>query len=159
MFSRAFFTLFLALLILNVAGNIPGFLTPSIVYFFSASVSVSLWLALIAVVYVTQFQSFIAHMLPYGSPVALSLILPLIEVFSHLIRPLTLIIRLSTNLSSGHIILYIFSFFSLSSGFLTLSLSVVLSVLLLLEIGISLLQAYIFTSLSLMYISESEVKM
>jgi len=48
-----------------------------------------------------------------------------------------------------------FSFFSLSSGLLTASLSFVLVALLLLEIGISLLQAYIFTSLTLLYIRET----
>ena len=154
-YVRLFLTFFVSLLLLNLVGNIPMFTTPSMIYFFSASISVSLWLSLIGVVYSTQLTSFISHMLPFGAPVALSILLPLIELFSHLIRPLTLMIRLSTNLSSGHIILYMFSFFSVSSGLLTASLSVVLVVLFLLEIGISMLQAYIFTSLSIIYINES----
>lgn len=102
----------------------------------------------------TQARDFVAHMLPYGSPSALILFLPLVEVFRQIIRPFTLIVRLRTNLSSGHIMLYIFSFFSLSSFTLTVILFVVLGALLMLELFISLLQAYIFTSLMYLYISE-----
>lgn len=93
-------------------------------------------------------------MLPYGSPLGLMLVLPLIELFSQFIRPFTLMIRLSTNLSSGHIMMYMFSFFSLSSLTLTLSVSVVLGLLFVLELIISCLQAYIFSSLVYMYYVE-----
>jgi len=85
----------------------------------------------------------------------LSILLPLIEGFSHLIRPFTLMIRLRTNLSSGHIILYIFSFFAVSSLSLTTLITPVLILLMLLEVFVSALQAYIFSSLLLMYITES----
>jgi len=107
------------------------------------------------VIYYTQWSTFVAHMLPYGSPTALILFLPLIEVFSQLIRPLTLIIRIRTNLSSGHIMLFIFSFFSLSSTTLTVSISILLLLLLSLELIISILQGYIFASLCLLYINET----
>lgn len=106
------------------------------------------------VIFMTQARDFIAHMLPYGSPSALMLFLPVVEVFSQIIRPFTLMVRLSTNLSSGHIMMYMFSFFSLSSFSLTVILVVVLGVLFILELFISLLQAYIFTSLLYLYISE-----
>jgi F0F1-type ATP synthase membrane subunit a len=85
----------------------------------------------------------------------LSFLLPLVELFRQLIRPLTLMIRLRTNLSAGHIMLYMFSFFSLSSFFLSSSLFFIISGLMALEISISLLQAYIFTSLSLIYVRET----
>ena len=95
-----------------------------------------------------------SHILPYGSPAALILFLPLVEIFSQIIRPFTLMVRLSTNLSSGHIMLYMFSFFSLSSFTMSLVLLVAVTVLMLLELFISALQAYIFTSLTFLYISE-----
>ncbi len=154
-YSYFFSTICLFFLLINFTGNIPGFSIPSLFYFYTASISVAIWLALILVVYQTQLSSFMAHILPFGAPAALSLFLPLIEIFSHLIRPFTLMVRISTNLSSGHIILFMFSFFSLSRFGLTLIISVVLSLLLLLELIISVLQAYIFSSLSLLYISET----
>jgi F0F1-type ATP synthase membrane subunit a len=85
----------------------------------------------------------------------LGLLLPLIEIFRQVIRPLTLIIRLRTNLSAGHIIIFMFSFFSSFSFTLVLLITPLLVVLLVLELAISLLQAYIFSSLSFMYLEES----
>ena len=102
----------------------------------------------------SQAHNFFAHMLPYGSPSGLMIFLPLVEIFSQIIRPFTLMVRLRTNLSSGHIIMYIFSFFCISSVTLSFALFFVLAVLFLLELFISLLQAYIFTSLLYLYIVE-----
>ena len=96
-----------------------------------------------------------AHMLPYGSPVGLMLFLPLVEIFSQLIRPFTLIIRLSTNLSRGHIMMYMFSYFTVLSSYLSSFIYVVLGLLFILELCISLLQAYIFVSLISLYINET----
>lgn len=154
-YSYFFSTVCLFFLFINLAGNIPGFSIPSLFYYYTASVSLTLWFSLIVVVYYTQLSSFISHMLPYGAPSALSLFLPLIEIFSHLIRPLTLMVRIRTNLSSGHIMLFMFSFFSLSSFSLTVALYLVLTLLFILELMISALQAYIFSSLALLYVTET----
>jgi len=103
----------------------------------------------------SQFKSFMAHMLPYGSPVGLMFFLPLVEIFSQLIRPFTLMIRLRTNLSRGHIILYMFSYFTLLSDALSFVIVPAISVLFILEICISMLQAYIFVTLITLYIAET----
>lgn len=146
----------LSLLLVNLIGNLPGLTIPTLYYFYTLSLSLPFWVSLLAVVVLTQFNSFVAHLLPYGSPTGLFLVLPVIELFSQLIRPFTLMIRLSTNLSSGHIMLYMFSFFSISSAFITIVLSLALLMLMLLELGISVLQAYIFSSLMVLYVSETE---
>ena len=111
---------------------------------------------LIGTVALSQAREFLAHLLPAGSPLGLMLFLPLVEAFSQIIRPLTLSVRLSTNLSAGHIIIYIFSYFVLLSSILSPFLYVVLAMLFLLELGISALQAYIFVSLISLYIQETE---
>lgn len=71
------------------------------------------------------------------------------------IRPLTLMIRISTNLAAGHIMVYIFSYFALLSPALGIPLSLAVSVLIVLELMISLLQAYIFCSLLALYVGET----
>jgi F0F1-type ATP synthase membrane subunit a len=66
-------------------------------------------------------------------------------------------VRLRTNLAAGHIIGYIFSYFMLllpAAGILRLNAVVV--GLLLLELFISMLQAYIFVSLLNLYALEAE---
>ena len=103
----------------------------------------------------SQIYGFISHILPYGSPASLRLFLPLVEIFSQFIRPLTLMIRLRTNLSSGHIMLFIFSYFRISSLFLTSVIYPFIMLLFGLELCISLLQAYIFSSLMYLYVAET----
>ena len=155
LYKALFSSLLMTLLVINLAGNIPGFSIPTLFYFFSSSISITFWLALFLVIVVTQLKSFMAHILPYGSPEGLILVLPIIEIFSQVIRPFTLIIRLRTNLSSGHIIMYMFSFFRLARLPLTLMIGVAMLVLFSLELIISCLQAYIFSSLVVLYVNET----
>lgn len=104
---------------------------------------------------ISNAKAFFSHLLPYGCPTALMFILPLIEGFSLVIRPFTLIIRLRTNLAAGHIMLYMFSYFTLLNPILPIPLNILISVLYLLEIFISALQAYIFFSLLSLYAVET----
>ena len=154
-FTKLFISLMVIFIFINLLGNIPMIDLINLYYFYTATFSIIIWFSLIVVVSLTQLKRFIAHLLPYGSPFALAILLPLIELFSQLIRPLTLIIRLSTNLSSGHIIIFMFSYFTLSSFVAVSLIRPFLIILLFLELVISLLQAYIFTSLCYQYITET----
>jgi len=147
--------LFFIFLVVNVAGNVPLNLIPTMFYSSTLTISLFFWIPLIICVSYSDFKFFIAHMLPYGSPVGLMLFLPLIEIFSQLIRPFTLIIRLRTNLSSGHIMIYMFSYFTLLSSVLAPFIYIVLMCLFVLELCISALQAYIFVSLLALYVNET----
>jgi len=148
------FVLFYSLLILNVVGNIPTNLVPTLFYSETLTLSLLFWLPIIICVFIYDFKRFLSHMLPYGAPVALIVFLPIIEIFSQLIRPFTLIIRLSTNLSRGHIMIYMFSYFTLLNPYLYPFIRMVISLLLVLEFCISALQAYIFVSLLVLYLEE-----
>jgi ATP synthase subunit 6 len=139
----------------NLLGNIPLCPISTIYYRFTITISLLFWLRIIVCVFFTQLHSFLAHIIPYGSPIALGLFLPLVEIFSQLIRPFTLIIRLRTNLSSGHIMLFIFSYFSSLSSLISPFIFIVLVLLLVLEFCISILQGYIFVSLISLYLKET----
>ena len=147
--------LFIVFFLINLSGNVPLNSIPTLFYSQTLTVRFLFWLPIIICVSITQFKDFMAHMLPYGSPVGLMLFLPLVEIFSQLIRPFTLIIRLSTNLSRGHIMMYMFSYFTVLSSYLSSFIYVVLGLLFILELCISLLQAYIFVSLISLYINET----
>lgn len=148
-------SLFFSFLLINLIGNIPLNSIPTMYYSFTLSIRLLFWIPLMICVSFTQLKEFIAHILPFGSPVGLMLFLPLVEIFSQLIRPLTLIIRLRTNLSSGHIMMYMFSYFTLLSSVLSPFIYIVLYLLFFLELAISMLQAYIFVSLLSLYINET----
>jgi len=149
------FTLFTVFFIINLSGNIPLNSIPTLFYSQTLTISLIFWIPIIICVSITQFKEFIAHILPYGSPIGLILFLPLVEIFSQLIRPFTLMIRLRTNLSRGHIMIYMFSYFTLLSSTLSPFIYVVLYALFILELCISILQAYIFVSLLSLYINET----
>lgn len=147
------YILFYIMFITNLLGNVPLRSIPTLFYSQTLTISLMFWVPIIRCVYLTQLKSFLAHILPYGSPVGLMLFLPLVEIFSQIIRPLTLMIRLSTNLSRGHIILYMFSYFSVIRS--SFSITFIIQILVVLEIFISLLQSYIFVALISLYIVET----
>ena len=101
---------------------------------------------------------------PPGVPWPVYILLAPIEFFSvFVVRPLTLMVRLLANMMAGHVLLTIFFLFThefLIENFgptspLGLVTLVVAGALMLLELLVIAMQAYIFTMLSAFYIAES----
>jgi F-type H+-transporting ATPase subunit a len=89
-----------------------------------------------------------AHLLPTGTPIFLWGVLPLIELISQFLRPITLTLRLRANLIAGHVLV-----------FLRGQLGVVLGglgylILLPFEMMVSLVQRVVVYLLLLSYYSE-----
>lgn len=101
---------------------------------------------------------------PPGAPWWVYILLAPIEFFSvFIVRPLTLMVRLLANMMAGHVLLTIFFLFTheflvtnlgpaAPLGLLTL---VVAAALMMLEMLVIVMQAYIFTMLTAFYIAES----
>jgi ATP synthase subunit 6 len=142
-------------LVCNIPGNIPLYPSGRLFYTIRFSISFIFWTSLIVCVAFSQAKLFLAHLLPVGAPVSVMFLLPLVELFSNLIRPLTLVIRVSTNLAAGHIIKLILSYFALLSPFVAPAIFSVLYLIFLLEVAVSLLQAYIFVALLQQYFAET----
>ena len=142
-------------LFLIIMANVPLFTVPMIFYSYVLFNALIFWVPIISYGLYCDFKGMISHILPYGAPTGLMLFLPLVEIFSQLIRPLTLTIRFATNLSAGHIMIFMFSYFSLLSSILAPFLYIVLTVLLLIEVFIAFLQAYIFITLLGLYLDET----
>ena len=142
-------------LFLIISANIPLFTIPIIFYSYVLFNALLFWIPIIGFGLYHNFKGIVSHILPYGAPTALILFLPLVEIFSQIIRPLTLTIRFATNISAGHIIIFMFSYFSILSSVLAPFLYVVLTLLLILEVCIAFLQSYIFLTLLRLYFSET----
>jgi F-type H+-transporting ATPase subunit a len=102
-----------------------------------------------------HFFSFFA---PSGCPIYVMPLLVPIEILSYMIRPISLSVRLFVNMMAGHIMLKTFAGFIIAlgsfyvvPGIAPLALTVALSGL---ELAIAFLQAYVFTVLSCIYLSE-----
>ena len=80
----------------------------------------------------------------------------LIEVFTYLTRPVTLSIRLASNMMAGHILLKVIAGFAVMMGLMWAWIPVPFIVIFTgLEIFVAILQAYIFTVLTCVYLNDA----
>ncbi len=93
--------------------------------------------------------------LPRGIPLALAPLIVPIEMISFLSKPFSLTVRLVANMTVGHIMLKIIAGFVVSLGVLGIIPLLFNGAIVCFEIFISLLQAFIYTVLSCIYLGEA----
>jgi F-type H+-transporting ATPase subunit a len=151
------FTLFTFILMCNMFG-----LTP---YSFTATsqIAVTISLAMIAFLTITFFAiyrngigGFLHMFLPSGVPMWMAPVIFAIELFSFLIRPITLSVRLFANMVAGHVLLKVVAGFIISLGVIFGTLPFLFSIVMTgFELFVAVLQAYIFAILVCAYIGET----
>nr|YP_010241782.1 ATP synthase F0 subunit 6 [Varicospira cancellata]QTI82470.1 ATP synthase F0 subunit 6 [Varicospira cancellata] len=151
--------LFLFLIIMNLSGLIPYVFSPTSHLAVSLSLGLPLWLSLIISAIFFNPTSVVAGLLPMGAPAALNPFLVIIETVSILVRPITLSVRLTANMSAGHIVLTLVSNYLTASLFLSSIFSVIFLIGIqvfytIFEFGIAMIQAYIFCLLITLYSDE-----
>uniref|UniRef100_UPI0030E027DB ATP synthase F0 subunit 6 n=1 Tax=Micronephthys minuta TaxID=1037237 RepID=UPI0030E027DB len=154
-FSFLISSLFLFLITTNLLGLIPYVFSASSHLLMSLTLGLPLWFSLIMTSVTWSPSSFAAHLLPAGAPSWLNPFLVLIETISTCLRPITLSVRLAANMSAGHIVLGLMAIY-MSSSLFNPSWSLVLLLITqifytLFEVGICLIQAYIFCLLLTLY--------
>lgn len=98
------------------------------------------------------------HFLPLGIEGVLKLFIPVLEIVGVIIRPITLAVRLATNIRCGHVVLLIFRYFAFNvSNFLVISIRGLLFGLYFIEFLVCVIQAYVFWRLLYIYIIEIEI--
>ena len=139
----AFFgTLFLFILFSNLIGLIPGFEAPTQYAFVPAGCAVATFLYYnMAGV---QANGLLKHLQHFVGPIwwLFPLMIP-IEIVSNLARPLSLTLRLYANMYAGE---------QITGVFLTLTKLIVPAVFMAFHIFVSVLQAYIFMLLTMIYV-------
>nr|YP_635813.1 ATP synthase F0 subunit 6 [Lophiotoma cerithiformis]ABB72490.1 ATPase6 [Lophiotoma cerithiformis] len=151
--------LFLFLIVMNLSGLIPYVFSPTSHLAISLSLGLPFWLSLIMSAVIYNPSSVVAGLLPMGAPAPLNPFLVIIETVSIMVRPITLSVRLTANMSAGHIVLtlignYLTTSLFLSSVFSMLLLLAIQILYTIFEFGISLIQAYIFCLLITLYSDE-----
>jgi len=95
---------------------------------------------------------------PEGTPTLLIPILIVIETISLFIRPLALGVRLTANLTAGHLLIHLIgiaAFTLISNPALAGILLILLFLLSILEIAVALIQGYVFVLLLSLYLQEN----
>nr|QHZ87567.1 ATP synthase F0 subunit 6 [Sander vitreus] len=156
-------TLFTSLMIFlfttNMLGLLPYTFTPTTQLSLNLGLAVPLWLATVLIGMRNQPTHALGHLLPEGTPGPLIPVLIFIETISLFIRPLALGVRLTANLTAGHLLIQLIA----TAAFVLLPLmpavavltSVVLVLLTLLEVAVAMIQAYVFVLLLSLYLQEN----
>merc|ERR1712071_91477 len=149
-----FIRLFMFIVANNFLGLTPYVFTASRHLRFTLSLALPLWLGRMVYSLVKQFNHNIAHLVPLGTPAPLIPVIVLIETVSSVIRPGTLAVRLAANMVAGHLLLVLLSQGPNLRGLILAGLVVGLLALITLECAVACIQAYVFTILSSLYVSE-----
>nr|YP_044744.1 ATP synthase F0 subunit 6 [Sceloporus occidentalis]BAD24729.1 ATPase subunit 6 [Sceloporus occidentalis] len=149
----------LLLLSLNLLGLLPYTFTPTTQLSMNMALAVPMWLSTVLIGMRNQPTVSLGHLLPEGTPTLLIPILIIIETISLFIRPLALGVRLTANLTAGHLLIQLIStaVFVLTPS-MTLTASMAFIVLLLLtglEVAVAMIQAYVFVLLLSLYLQEN----
>jgi ATP synthase subunit 6 len=156
------FILFLFILISNLIGMIPFSFTITSHIFQTFSLGLSLTLAITIIGFFYHGLKFFSLFLPPGAPKLLAPLLIFIELVSYVSRAFSLSIRLFANMMSGHTLLnimtsFIIKMFSKNFFFLLIAIFPFLLItgIVVLELGIALLQAYVFVVLFCIYLNDA----
>lgn len=155
--SHHFLTaLFIILISINLIGLLPYVFSSTRHLLFTLRLGLPIWLALIISSIKNSPSYFAASLLPSGAPDWLNPFLVLIETARILLRPITLSFRLAANMRAGHVVLtlagiYATFFILINSPFPIISFFLFQLLYILFEVGICLIQAYIFCLLLSLY--------
>nr|WNX94652.1 ATP synthase F0 subunit 6 [Nocomis biguttatus] len=152
-------SLMLFLISINMLGLLPYTFTPTTQLSLNMGFAVPLWLATVIIGMRNQPTVALGHLLPEGTPIPLIPVLIIIETISLLIRPLALGVRLTANLTAGHLLIQLIAtaVFVLLPMMPTVAIltAAVLFLLTLLEVAVAMIQAYVFVLLLSLYLQEN----
>nr|AAM98433.1 ATPase subunit 6 [Riccordia bicolor] len=152
-------SLMVFLLSINLLGLLPYTFTPTTQLSMNLALAFPLWLATLLTGLRNQPSASLGHLLPEGTPTPLIPALIMIETTSLLIRPLALGVRLTANLTAGHLLIQLIStatavLFSIMPAISALTACVLL-LLTVLEVAVAMIQAYVFVLLLSLYLQEN----
>ncbi len=165
------FSLFMFILFANFMGMMPFGIVPGVHAF-----TVTSHLTVTAVLAVLSFGTvlvvglwkhgfhFFSLFVPHGTPWWLLWLIPLIELFSFLIRPFSLALRLFVAMTAGHVLMKVLAGFVINglnaeaawvAPIVSLPSFILMIGITLLELLVCAIQAYVFALLTSLYINDA----
>ena len=156
------YTLFLFILVNNLIGMIPYSFSSTSHFILTFSLSFTIVIGDTILGFYKHNIKFFSLFVPAGCPLALLPLLVIIEFISYLARCISLGLRLAANVLSGHMLLSILSGFTykiMTSGFLYLILGLLPLMFIIafssLELAIAFIQAQVFVVLTCGYTKDA----
>src|ERR1044071_272649 len=153
-------TLFCFILVMNILGLFPLSFTNTSQIGITATLGFSMMLGIIILGFYLKGWRFILIFVPSNVPSVLLPFLVMIEFISFMIRPVSLSLRLCANMMAGHILLniigsFVYSLWCYNHGLAALGVWILLLAVVMLEVGIAFLQAYVFLMLVSVYLNDA----
>ena len=149
------FSLFMFVLFGNLLGMVPYTFTYTSHIVVTFGLAIVIFIGVTIIGFARHGTHYLRMFFPHGAPLATAIILVPIELISYCSRPFSLAIRLFANMTVGHIILKVMAGFVIMLGVYGIAPMAFLGGVTVLEFGIALLQAYVFTILTCIYLHDA----
>ena len=143
----------------KLLGLLPHSFIPTTQLSINLGIAIPLWAGAVISGFCNKTKASLAHFLPQGTPTPLMPILLIIETISLLIQQIALAVRLTANITAGHLLIHLIggatlALISISTtiAFITFIILVLLTVL---EFAVAIIQAYVFTLLVSLYLHDN----
>nr|YP_010118248.1 ATP synthase F0 subunit 6 [Mustela lutreola]QJU48751.1 ATP synthase F0 subunit 6 [Mustela lutreola]QQY85615.1 ATP synthase F0 subunit 6 [Mustela lutreola]QQY85628.1 ATP synthase F0 subunit 6 [Mustela lutreola]QQY85641.1 ATP synthase F0 subunit 6 [Mustela lutreola]QQY85654.1 ATP synthase F0 subunit 6 [Mustela lutreola] len=143
----------------NLLGLLPHSFTPTTQLSLNLGMAIPLWAGTVITGFRHKTKASLAHFLPQGTPLPLIPMLIIIESISLFIQPMALAVRLTANITAGHLLIHLIGGATLAlmnistvTAMITFSILVLLTIL---EFAVALIQAYVFTLLVSLYLHDN----
>jgi ATP synthase subunit 6 len=154
--------IFLYILFSNLIGLIPYSFTATSHIVVTFTLSFSIFIGVNVIGFQKHKLNMLSLIIPVNSTLVLALVLVPIEFVSYMAKPISLGVRLFINLMAGHTLLKVIVGFAWSMLLLEDLMALIhlvplflLVILMGLELGVALIQAYVFTILICIYLNDS----
>ncbi len=149
------FTLFVFILTLNLLGMMPYSFTVTSHIIVTFALAALVFVVVTAIGFARHGVGFLRLFVPEGVPMVVLPLIVVIELLSYLIRPVSLSVRLFANMLAGHTMMKVFAGFVIALGIAGVAPFVVMVGLTAFEILVAVLQAFIFTVLTCIYLNDA----
>nr|AJD22617.1 ATP synthase F0 subunit 6 [Vulpes lagopus] len=143
----------------NLLGLLPHSFTPTTQLSMNLGMAIPLWAGTVITGFRHKTKASLAHFLPQGTPLPLIPMLVIIETISLFIQPMALAVRLTANITAGHLLIHLIGGATLvlinisaTTALITFTILVLLTIL---EFAVALIQAYVFTLLVSLYLHDN----
>nr|QUI77248.1 ATP synthase F0 subunit 6 [Empoascanara gracilis] len=145
--------IFSLILINNMMGLLPYVFTSTSHMVSSLAISLPIWISLMLYGWLNKTNKMFNHLIPNGTPSMLMPFMVIIETSSNIIRPGSLSVRLTANMIAGHLLMSLLGN-NTNSMLLMISTMIIYLSLMIFELAVSMIQAYVMMTLTTLYSSE-----
>jgi F-type H+-transporting ATPase subunit a len=150
------FSLFMFVLTCNLLGMMPYSFTVTSHVAVTFAIAIVIFIGVTIIGFARHGMHYFKIFLPDGVPWWMAPLMVFIELLAYLARPITLSVRLAANMMAGHTMLKVIAGFVTGLGFMLGWLPIALLIVLVgFEIFVAILQAYIFTVLTCVYLNDA----